>query len=376
MRSLVTIGPGLVLVVALALSAAASGQEGATEKRLRQRVMEFWQAVMERRYDAAAAYVEEDDRATFVALKKYQVRNFEIIAVEMSPDEKSAAVWLKVKRPAPPIPDLIDWEIKNVWVYAAGDWYFKLDRHAGKNPFVELFTGSAQSTTVPAGDLKTEDHQVKFDSVIKDFGKVLLGRRVSHRFEFANLADHPVQVLALEALSPAVRAVARPENVAPGAKGAIEVELDTYALPAGEFRHEVVVRFSGAREPFSLKLSAQLLPSIAVEPRRLTMETDTSEAVIGLRNNSEAPVKILSVSKNSDKFDLLLDKQELGPGEEAKLVAKASVPREKQVFDLILIRTDNPHDDIIAVPFEMKAIRLGPGVLKTPAAVKPQQEKN
>lgn len=376
MRKLISPGVTFALTVALALSGVASEQPGAAEKRLRQRVTEFWQAVMERRYDDAAAYVNEDDRATFIALKKYQVRDFEIIAVEMGHDEKSAMVWLKVKRPAPPIPDLIDWEIKNLWVYAAGDWYFKLDRDAGKNPFVELFTGSAQSTTVPSGNLKTADHQVKFDSVVKDFGKLLLGRRVSHRFEFANLADQPVQVVALEVLSPAVHAAARPETVMPGAKGAIEVELDTYALPAGEFRHEVVVRFSGAREPFGLKLNAQLLPGIAIEPRRLIMEAEASEAVIGLRNNSEAPVKILSVAKNSDKFDLLLDKQELGPGEEAKLVAKASGPREKQVFDLILIRTDDPYDDVIAVPFEMKAVRLGPGFLKTPAAVKPQQGEN
>lgn len=65
------------------------------------------------------------------------------------------------------------------------------------------------------------------------FGKVKAGTKVKGAFEIANKGKSPFKVYKVDSESSKVR-VTKPADIAPGAKGKLEAELDTSTFPKGE----------------------------------------------------------------------------------------------------------------------------------------------
>lgn len=95
---------------------------------------------------------------------------------------------------------------------------------------------SSESSTVVSADLATSQEvsqsssatqlpetQIEFGTMSHDFGRIVQGEQVSHRFSFRNTGTNPLQIVAVKPSCGCTTPAYTKEAVAPGSEGFVEV---------------------------------------------------------------------------------------------------------------------------------------------------------
>lgn len=192
LRSSNAVAPLLVLILVLGYAWAVVGQSisQSPEEQLRARVNFFWTAWSRNEHDAVDAMVREEDRSAFARIPRFPLLDFKILSIKMTPDQKSAMVETKIKRPFPMTSTPVDWVLENQWTYDKDNWYvhYEQPRESAlfKSSGGRVFNQQSPPASVPS--------TVVFEQTSHDFGSVPAGTPLQYEFVFENRGKNPARV--------------------------------------------------------------------------------------------------------------------------------------------------------------------------------------
>lgn len=167
------------IVTAATLCAQVAPEPSAAEKALRERVTQFYQLQVEKKFRQAEAYIAADTRDLFYNASKPEIGSFTIVKIAMHDNDTRAEV--TVKAPVPVFvmgKGMVPTELPTTgtWKIEDGQWVLYVDQSAGiKTPF-----GTMKPTAMPAaGDAPVGDLASKVKSV--DVNAVLAGVSIDTR---------------------------------------------------------------------------------------------------------------------------------------------------------------------------------------------------
>jgi len=135
--------------VALTAWAQASPSAAEAEKALRERVQQFYQLQVDKKYRQAEAMVAEDTKDDYYASKKPDIKGFSIDKVELSPDLKTAKVVIKAKVVVLMMgagAQTFDLPAQTEWKLEDGEWRWYISQAARvATPFGNLHTAGSDS---------------------------------------------------------------------------------------------------------------------------------------------------------------------------------------------------------------------------------------
>jgi hypothetical protein len=227
-----------VAVTAWAQQASPAAAEA--EKALRDRVQQFYQLQVDKKYRQAEGMVADDTKDDYYVGKKPNIQGFTIDRVELSDDNTKAKVSIKAKvlvlMPGAgaqvfEMPTPTTWKVEN------GEWRWYISAEAKvTTPFGKINT---------AGDTKTSELNTKGQApggiMNPDLG-ALQGKATIDRAEVILTADSPSQVVTITNELPGPLDL-RVDPHAGMIKG-LTVEVDKTHLEAGE-KARVLLRLTG-----------------------------------------------------------------------------------------------------------------------------------
>jgi hypothetical protein len=246
-----------VLISAAALGQQAVPDPGEAEKALRDRVQQFYQLQVEKKYRQAEAFIANDTKDLFYASGKPDLAGFSIVKVVMKDGGTRAEVTVKGKvsmfiMGQGMVP--MDLPTTGTWKIEDGQWVWYVDPAAGvTTPFGNMKPAAAPAEPSVAGDvsqkIKNFDVKAISNSVTLDTSNVVLASdQSSAAATITNGMPGPVELMLL----------ANP------IKG-FAIDLDKTQLKAGEVAKVVFTRKGSAGE-------ASGHASVLVSPLDLRLE--------------------------------------------------------------------------------------------------------
>ena len=164
----------------------------------------------------------------------------------------------------------------------------------------------------PAG---TQTPRAAVPTTAHDFGTVIQGEKVSHRFEIQNEGDRPLTLQRVDVLAPGMKATFR-HVIPPGQKGFVIVEWPTEGLK-GEVKGEVTVYLDDPDLPRTVVLLRGVVkPSIEWHPYAAVFfsvfKGDTDEQTVRLVNQQDRPLTITRLEPDGQHFTARLATVEPG----------------------------------------------------------------
>jgi len=98
-----------------------------------------------------------------------------------------------------------------------------------------------------------------FSDVSHDFGNIKKGKKLKHKFDVTNTGDQPLQLYNLAAESGLNIISYTTDQIAPGKKGTIEVEINSEGLQGGPFKKIVHVNANANPTHLHLEVAANIV---------------------------------------------------------------------------------------------------------------------
>ena len=261
--SLVSDGLLLVLILAWVSAGARSsladpGQ--ADIERLKQRVNDYFSAVLSRQFTKAREFILPRSRDTIDAPRsgKSRIIRFSILEVEPEAGNRSAIVTIKREVMGVPLVGRMEIKKKLRWKKEAGEWFLdpadppKTDAAIFREYYYEKL-GVAPTA--------------KFEETVFDFGLAVQGDPVQPRFSFRNLGSEDIVIEKIHAPEWLIQDRTEKRLIPAGTAGEIRMELNTAKLHR-KFQHDVFVQFEPIKEMIKLRVKGQVYTAeeIAVDP--------------------------------------------------------------------------------------------------------------
>jgi hypothetical protein len=205
---------------------------------------------------------------------------------------------------------------------------------------VPLAQGQAQSPYLPESTT--------------NFGNVLQGDAVEHRFMVRNPGTSALRVQIVDLSHPGMK-VRMPQQVLPGDVGWITVTWDT-RLVQGDTTAEALLRFNDA-ESAIVSLTAKVIPPIDILPQPAVFISGFRDEgltrILEIVNNDPAPLNIVAISRESESsarsYSAAFATIEPGRRHQLTVELKSAAPAGLS-RDVLLVRTDHAHFPVIRVP--------------------------
>jgi hypothetical protein len=177
-----------------------------------------------------------------------------------------------------------------------------------------------------------------------DFGTVLQGEKVSHRFEIQNEGDRPLTLRRVDVSAPGMKARFR-QTVPAGQKGFVIVEWPTDDLK-DEVSAEVTAYFDDPGLPRTvLRLRGRVTPSIEWHPHAAVFfsvfKGESDEQTVRLMNQEDRPLTITRIEPEGQHFAARLDPVESGKVYDLVVRVLAGTPPGRYL-EAVYLHTDHP----------------------------------
>ena len=177
-----------------------------------------------------------------------------------------------------------------------------------------------------------------------DFGTVIQGGKVSHRFEIRNEGDRPLTFRRVDVSAPGMKATFR-QVVPPGQKGFVRVDWPTEDLK-GEVSGEVTAYLDDPGMPRTvLRVRGRVKPSVEWHPYAAVFfsvfKGESDEQRVRLINQEDRPLTVTRLEPEGQHFTATLDPVE--PGKIYDLVVRvpAGTPPGRYL-EAVHLYTDHP----------------------------------
>lgn len=201
-----------------------------------------------------------------------------------------------------------------------------------------------------------------------DFGTILQGDKVAHRFEVENQGDATLKIHKVKTTCGCTVAKDYPRELAPGKSGELLVSFDSNHKRGPQTKGITLFTNSEPSAQYVLQLKGVVRELIAVDPGVCNFGVVPQGRVVTremtLANHSDQPVHLQVVEPADAHFKVSVADATVPAGGETKVSVEFSSTTDRPVFaNLAEIRTDHPRVPVVTI-----RIRARVEVPKEPAA--------
>jgi|SRR5688572_855556 len=189
-----------------------------------------------------------------------------------------------------------------------------------------------------------------FVDPVFDFGRVMRGTVVEHRFVMKNDGAEPLRLGSVR-MTPALTLMRGAARIEPGAEGAFHFRLDTSKVQ-GAFDGVILVSFGASLPPAELTFKGVIVPPLEVSPPAFFVAVDrgqVQEQSVEIRNAEAEPVQIEDVDFSSERAAVALETVEEGRRYKLKLAVKGDGSAGK-ASQLIRLTTSSKTMPVLQIP--------------------------
>ncbi len=232
--------------------------------KLRNRLTQFYMAVQMGQTEKAAQFVIESSRKSFSSGGQSKILGFDIAAITLEEDQKSAMVRMTFKMMMPGMPQVFDVPDTSRWRLESGEWYLDPSNppqtYADKQKeyyFDKLAARNKKGSTAPPAE-------VKFEKDLIDVGTQAKGKVIQIKFPFTNISKQSIRLEKVYIPTLFLKDITRQTEFKPGEKGEVAIELDTASLFRG-FDQTFFVEFQPIKEMVRLRVRGKVFDAKDVE---------------------------------------------------------------------------------------------------------------
>jgi hypothetical protein len=186
-----------------------------------------------------------------------------------------------------------------------------------------------------------------------DFGTVEPGTLVQHRFEIANVGDHPLDIYAVKPSCGCTASLISDRTVWPGKTGTVEVTLDTSGLSGRQSKAVRLQTSDPAVSDVALTVYGEVVADVTVEPRHVYLgrlapgEVATSVVRVVVHRQD---VQITGVATESGQLDVAT--APLDPPQQGLrlLVTPRTNGEQGRFSDRLVVRTTSSRQPRVVIP--------------------------
>ncbi len=166
---------------------------------------------------------------------------------------------------------------------------------------------------------------IVFDDPVIDFGKIMQGETVKHRFRFSNQGSSNLEILSVDITCGCLTAWPSATKIPPGQSGTIEITLDTAGLTGLVDKSASVLTNDPRRRSVVLQVKAEVQPEIVLSSPSIYFESVpdggevTKEVIITLP--AEKSIKVLSAESTEESVTVKLEPVPDSDGKKIRLIA-------------------------------------------------------
>jgi hypothetical protein len=164
-----------------------------------------------------------------------------------------------------------------------------------------------------------------FDSLVRDFGKVMQGETIKHIFRFSNNGSSTLEILAVGPSCGCQATSLSAKQIQPGQSGQIEVSVDTAILTGAIDESVNIITNDPQRPSVFLSIKAEVQPEISLSSPSIYFENVpdgekvTKEIILTVA--AERSIQILSAESGDETVIAKLEPVSGSDGKKVKLMA-------------------------------------------------------
>ncbi|RMF81109.1 MAG: DUF1573 domain-containing protein [Nitrospirae bacterium] len=195
---------------------------------------------------------------------------------------------------------------------------------------------------------------VAVEAPVYDFGTVLQGDKVVHRFVVKNTGDATLEIHKVKTTCGCTVARDYPREIAPGESGELTVTFDTSHKRGRQVKGITLFTNAEPSPQYVLQVKGVVRELLALSPVVCNFGTvpqgQTAVRELTLTNNSDREVHLTVAEPADAHFKVSLDQASLAPGASAKVKIAFTATTERPVFaNLAEIRTDLPRVPVVTI---------------------------
>ncbi len=209
---------------------------------------------------------------------------------------------------------------------------------------------------------------VAVEAPVYDFGTILQGDKVVHRFEIQNQGDAPLEIHKVKTTCGCTVARDYPREIAPGKSAELLVTFDSSHKRGPQVKGITLFTNSEPSAQYVLQLKGVVRELIAVSPLVCNFGVVPQGKVVTramtLANHSDQTIHLQVVEPSDPHFKVSVADATVPAGGETKVSVEFTSNTDRPVFaNLAEIRTDHPRVPVVTI-----RIRARVEVPKKPAA--------
>jgi len=354
-----------VIIFVCCAAVQSFSQDSDPESRLRERMTAYWNAMQAGQFDIAVQFIHPDHQRQFTyEIPKSRVLKWVIKELRFNKEKTACDTVTVVTKPMPPLGMVADIPLSNQWLLLAdGQWYFKIPWNPGENPMLKAFMDKEDlqrklprtESEKAAGETATTPPRPP-SRLIPDPANptsVRFGEKHVFRFSYRNDQPHPIKILSAHSDCHCTAVGSDFPEVPPGGSGTLEVTLDTFGLPLGSIRKDILVEFSDLDSAMVLTMSVDNLPNFEIEPASIDfgalVKGIEGKAQVRLVNRSGKTVNLLSALKSDPRLRVDMETTRLEPGQALTITLHYLSASEGIFLDNLLLRTDLEAEPLLTI---------------------------
>lgn len=200
--------------------------------------------------------------------------------------------------------------------------------------------------------------RVSVSSPVFDFGTILQGTQVVHRFELENRGDATLEIYKVETTCGCTVARDYPREIAPGKSGELLVVFNS-RHKRGPQSKGITLLTNAPDGRFLLRIKGSVLEPVTVNPLLcnfgLVPRGKVASRSVTLSNHSAKPIHLEVVKPFDARLKICIDDSNVPAGGETKVSVAFSGEGEQPAFSgLALIRTDLPQIPVVTIPLRAR----------------------
>jgi hypothetical protein len=205
---------------------------------------------------------------------------------------------------------------------------------------------------------------ISFDTENHDYGRVMVGDKVTHEFTVTNTGDQTLTIEKLQSTCGCTQAVEDSSEVPPGGKTRIVASFDTKGMKGGKKQKSIYVHSNDTKKPVvTLTLAADVIKELSVDPpsvaRKLTHAVETVSFPVKVVNSSEKTVTIKGATAPTASLQVSLKPEKIvvepqSTASFAVVLKLKNEPNQYYWMGKVLLETDHPWEKEIEMRYRIQ----------------------
>ena len=188
-----------------------------------------------------------------------------------------------------------------------------------------------------------------------DFGTILQGETVRHRFTFSNTGDAPLQVEKVSSSCGCTAALASAKVLAPGESGEIQTSFDSARFRGDVSKTVYLYTNDPVRPMVQLQLKGVVREEVTLEPQLVNFGTvapkKTVSAKVTLVNQGEREVRLGKPETTAPELTASFDVEAVPPRGKATItLSLAPKPGQSRFSGYILFKASGSREHDLRIP--------------------------